>query len=689
MSSPSNAHPAARRAWWILGTLGLVGLIAWFSAQLAHGSFGYNLFGDRDLSRAGRLLVDFPTAGAEMSGGSGARVPGHMLAALLAVPRLVSADANAAFTWIQALYFASFGVLFVAVGRAFHPLVGITAVALFCTNAAQISIQDDLWNPSLLPLPMVVFTSATLLAVAHRNAAWLPVAATAAAVASQLHFSALGLSVCTALGLAWAMRGMPSWRRGIVAAAACVAALYLPYVVSELLTSGQNTHRMMDQQVGRSEGGTSTLSNVGTIVSFVTTYGFGHTGLLAWVPGASALLGAATGLVALARPTGPARHRGLGVLAVGVTLTTLVIASSGLPYLTHRHVAVLAAPIAVLQAAGVSVAVGLAARRMPRIAPVGLALGAAVALARLPTLVSQWPSGDVRGFQVVSERAALAQEVTGWDLPALTGRTAWLTDPQSDDPLYWAGWPAMQHVLDAQGQSFPGSQPPPCGLWALRPAPDGDWSPAYVSSLLGGRYTVQDVRVLATHGEATFLTYVPDNAWCQTTMVQRYLDLPDEALLRRYWRNIQQGEVSEIDVADGRLFVVGAPSGETLHADTFPLGVRLHTTPEGVRATLVSNQLRGFADNDGWYGVVVVHHPRLVFEATDAQADPLGITFADDLVGGRYAVTPLRAPPATLPPGTYRVRLLVEGMRVRDQEPGKTFGSSPLEVVLTGDYRVP
>ena len=64
--------------------VGVVRTQAWSSVHI--------LWTDRDLWRADRFFIDWPTTGAELSFGDGARVPGGAWYAWLAVARALGAD---------------------------------------------------------------------------------------------------------------------------------------------------------------------------------------------------------------------------------------------------------------------------------------------------------------------------------------------------------------------------------------------------------------------------------------------------------------------------------------------------------------------------------------------------------------------------------------------------------------------
>src|SRR5690606_1402300 len=103
--------------------------------------------------------------------------------------------------------------------------------------------------------------------------------------------------------------------------------------------------------------------------------------------------------------------------------------------------------------------------------------------------------------------------------------------------------------------------------------------------------------------------------------------------------------------------------------DLVPRGERLEVR-------LSSNQLRGRADNVGWYQSVAVAAPTLVLRADGERVE---VPFSDGIVGGVGAVTPLTVALAA-PAGAWEVAL-----RVQPRDPGAPWSEArgpTLEVVL-------
>ncbi|MCA9573542.1 MAG: hypothetical protein KC656_37155, partial [Myxococcales bacterium] len=91
----SSPPPRVSASVWprrLAVALAAVAVTALGAAWVARGwaqDFGYNLFTDRDLARGLLLPVDGVTPGAELSGGSGARVPGWITPVVFGLPQLL------------------------------------------------------------------------------------------------------------------------------------------------------------------------------------------------------------------------------------------------------------------------------------------------------------------------------------------------------------------------------------------------------------------------------------------------------------------------------------------------------------------------------------------------------------------------------------------------------------------------
>jgi hypothetical protein len=120
--------------------------------------FGYSLFTDRDLTRALRWREDLPVTGAEVSGGGELRLPGAALPALFLAGTWLGDGAYGPFRLALGLAALSVVVLHLGVARWWGGWAGAVAAAVWALSPLLGATLLDLWNPSFLPLPVVVAT---------------------------------------------------------------------------------------------------------------------------------------------------------------------------------------------------------------------------------------------------------------------------------------------------------------------------------------------------------------------------------------------------------------------------------------------------------------------------------------------------------------------------------------------------
>ncbi|MCB9662938.1 MAG: hypothetical protein H6732_02415 [Alphaproteobacteria bacterium] len=663
---------------------------AWVARGWAQ-DFGYNLFTDRDLTRGLLLPVDGFTPGAELSGGSGARVPGWITPVVFGLPQLlVGAGARPVQVLASVLTAVAILGLGAGVGRRHGPLAAWVAATLLATHPVVLGMGADLWNPSFVVLPATVAALA-LLRLAHDGS---PVAvavwAAAVAVGAQLHLSMLGIGLASLPGVLWHTRSRVGRTLGLVVLTALAA--MLPHVLHELGTGFANTRAMTSIPAvdGESRRGLQLVTEALALLADEGARRPGVWSVLAPVVrvGDLAMLLAPL-LVLLPVPLPPAHRRALGLVGAPVVLALASYLPSSLPYMAPRYLAVLVPPLAITVAVAVDALrsrVGPTARMLTGLVVV------AVALPRTAWLDVNPHHADPLGHIALTE-ALDALEAERGSLREVVGRTVWRRPQGQDDgPLLPSAGPAVAHLLLAEGIDHPGSLPPPCTLLvAADPErlPDAALlEPEEVLRLLRVDGPIE-VRGPVRHVAAPWraVDWVPPRGTCPTSMTQRYVDTPGERWLHPWFGRLEAGQVVPPPQGLPEGWIVGIPHVPGAQSGTrvYPAGVRLRLD-DALHATLEANQLRGIADNSDWFDPAVLSDPTLVLTRGD---DRVELPLAVGRVGLWWTMSPLHATGARPPEGTWAVHLRATVERIDPFLVDPVVASAPFEALLDEAWEVP
>ncbi len=585
--------------------------------------FGYSLFTDRDLTRALRWREDLPVSGAEVSGGGELRLPGAALPALFLAGTWLGDGAYGPFRLALGLAALSVVVLHLGVARWWGGWAGAVAAAVWALSPLLGATLLDLWNPSFLPLPVVVATVGCAGAARGERWGWVAWAA-GAAVGAQLHASVALLAVAQAAAL-WAHGARPAGR-DVGAVVAVVAALFSPLWLHELAAGGPVVRAAAAwwSSPGEPPSATSLAERVGRVAA-VLGDGVGDSVAwpALWVGWAAAAWWAA------------GRDRAVGSAAALVLLAYV----AGVFYRVEGRYLVVVGP-----------AVAWMVATQPR----WRWLAAALLAAQLPWSARFAPGDDHASYRAVRQTIDALQDHTGWPLERVVAVTSW-RHLDGDQPAPTRAWPAVDHLLAPRGLSFPGSGEGPCAL--LTPTRQAPLDVPELELHTRARVHLEWVEGPVDLGAGwSLVLFQPTLGRCPTTMSQRYVDTPEEAWLRA-------GEAS----AAGRWRV-------DLDGPAYRVGV---TIADGV-ATLHSAQLRGYADNGGWYAWRALLRPRLTLTRGDEVVE---VVLAEDVVGQAWEATPVSARLPPLTPGGWTVRLLADDVRLREGE-ADPYVRRPVDVTL-------
>ncbi len=149
--------------------------------------------------------------------------------------------------------------------RYFNLKIALALTTLFATSLFLILYARFSWNPNSLPFFILLTMYALLRAVDEaekRNRWWLTLGAFAMVIATQLHFVAfLGLPAI-AIFFLFIKRPHIQWRYWLAAMAVAVV-LYVPMVVNELKTGGDNAKEFVKIFAKKSTAGDNTLIEKG------------------------------------------------------------------------------------------------------------------------------------------------------------------------------------------------------------------------------------------------------------------------------------------------------------------------------------------------------------------------------------------------------------------------------------------
>jgi hypothetical protein len=616
----------------------MVGLLRAFAWRQDH-----TLWTDRDLWRADRLFLDWPTAGAELSWGEGARVPGGAWYLWLGLGRALGFDAAALFQHLLLLDVVAVGAVGWLAWRAGGPVAGAVAALLYVGPTEAREAMRWLWNPT--PAPTLVALSLVLLAegLRTRRAGWFAGWAAVGGLAAQLHLSALAWVGWSVVSLLWVDRA--GARRWLPAALAGLGVVYLPYAVGEWASGGENGRLMAVQGpvLAAQSGGFFAVQ----WEELPRAFGYFSPRVSDGADGAALVVFvalAAAGVAAAWSRDGAPWVRALCLPALAVTVT---------PCLSHNIVLEDRYVVVALPAWSVLAGYGAAAlgRRWTGVGWGAMAAAAAPALVLAATLSTQgWEGDDNRADWPTHTLRALLTDLTGPDRPTrsdVAGRTVFL---QPDGPDGWRVTPLpVESLLAEVGEEFPGSLAPPCLAVSRQGAPDA----ASLGRAL--KVVVEAVEPVEAGGGAVVVAYrVAGESRCRTSMYNRYVDSAAEAELRGVWRSTPPGRAIALPGEAPTARRAGALRSAA--GGFVELAVLAELTPRagGLRGVLHLPQLGGTASNNGWFQTAMADQVALTLEG--AGGVRVDVALSDAPIGASGIVAPLRFD-ADVPPGTWAVTL--------------------------------
>lgn len=625
-----------------LGVVGAV-LAAVLHAHPADG-FGTMLFTDRELVRALHWPGHDAALGAELTGAAGARVPGFLLPALFGVPTALGLGPVGVYGLVRLLLAAGLVGLYVGLRRVAGPAGALAALALTAVSPALHGTVAVLYNPAFAPAFAGLAAGSLARLVHDRDARHLPGLVAAVALGAQVHLAILVVAAAAVPAVVVTLVGRP-WRAGLVRAAAVLAVLEAPYVVSELVTGGANTRAWL----GQPRGGPSPFgadSGLDDVVRWLVAPFAGSTvGLAAGLGLGGVLLGSPLGL---RRPESRDAARTAAWLT-GTAALGAVLLAQGTALAIHDRYVLPLVPV-------VAAAVGVAVRTVASLGPWPLRavgpLGAGAALAVLAVGLPPRPEG-LPGYPLRLAQLDALRAVDGSTLGEVAGRTVWAhaEAPLGDD---WPTNVTIDHLLAPDG-GYPGAAAPPCALVVqeLRGS-----SRAGLSDLELVRGFVpsagEATRVIDAHdlpGGARLVRYDPGEAWCPTTMSNRYVDLPGEAALRAALADRPTGEVLADTVDGAARFRVALPGSSD--ATRIDVEVVVDARADGVRVRFASPELRGWCDT---WARSTSRVARVRLELA-AGGEVVTIPLSPGPLGGHDPAPPLRVTAPPLAPGSWTATL--------------------------------
>lgn len=589
--------------------------------------FGWMLWSDRDLARSAAGAGFTEWMGAELSYGSGARIPGAGLHYMYAIPMVVTDDPAWIYRWQGLGELLAMTGLAAFLAMRFDRMVAAVALATWCALPITERVMAGLWHPTL----MVPWVALALCMVLQPKPRPLHAGIFAAAVSfgAQMHMSVWFMLVA----LPWvARRQLAAW--GAVGVGLLVP--LVPYLVMEGITGFPNSRAFMSGEQLTDLGVNSPrfLANLGVMTTqvvgppdehFRNTYPS-----LRWL-GTAATAAMVVGLRGV--PAAVRQHpRELSALAVLTFAPVAWYLRSSVVDLSQigseRYLLVLAAPL--------GVAMGLAAAQL------GSRTKELVLFLLLLGMGARWADRALNEPHVPSaglpySDIALLVDGMAQAFPTMSLGEAVMRTRVVEDPTYPPNKPLLgiDHLIDPSDRAHPATEGPCAIAWMM---PDAPQVPA------GG--TLQRVVELPKGRSIAVFTH-PDP--CHTSFANRYLSTPVEEATAKL--GLEDGQVRVVDgIAHGR---VG-----WLH---------LALSVQDTTLTLHANQLRGLAYNDGWFFNLQVKELRLELVGESTHVLPLAERAGD--VGGH--VGPFIT---TAPEGSWQVR--VRGTLV---EPERT---QPLDLLL-------
>jgi len=663
-------------------------MATWVVGCAASGTFIYNLFTDRDLLRAASLPVDFEATGSEMTGDFGARLPGVGLSALLWLGQATTGSPEGAFRLQILLWVAGALVMFACVAPVIGRRAALVALGLLLVHPAVLETEIALWNPGFVAGFGAVAAGALVRISGAGDGRFVPLWAGALAFGAQVHMTAGGWAVATLPGV---LRGPWRDRRRVWAtAAAVVLLLFAPYAVSEVLHGGTNTLRLWHQMGGTSHPGDAAPESPGwRFAWFLLGAPAGDPARLADSdPGRIAYAAAMALLLPVGLVAGLMR-RGAAIavhaLALGLLVQLLAFSFGASTLVEARYVVVLAPALALLAAMGAEQVAGHTGVRrvlMTSLAVLGVERGHALqTLWALDAAPFSW--------RVLSTSLETITSQTGWTLAEMSGRTAWRREERDGERMMWRAWPAVGYLLLQRGESFPGSQEPPCGLVAGGKGLSPEITAETVARLVDARSPVQVLsEPVALGGDWRFVTYAPSTGRCPTSMVQRYVDTEAEAAARPLWKATPFYQPVWLPLEHGSrtAMMVGAHPASDALVYAMMVVVDLVPGPGKVEARFECNQLRGYADNVGYTDPWMMEQARLIFTSEGGQS--VEVPLAEDRIGRAYDLPPISVA-ANLSPGAWRVELAGVVVDADSRALATTRDTAPFRALLVERVEVP
>jgi hypothetical protein len=625
-------------------------------ARVWAAEFQFIIWSDRDLYRSAALLTDWPTMGAEMNYGVGARVPGGFYHWLIGLPLAVRQEPLDVYRFLLVLDVAALGLLSALIGRTHGLAAGATAAAVGSMYSMARRPMVWLWNPTALPLFLVLGLWGLHGAITReRPRGWVALWAGAFALGAHTHMTSAVWLGLTAGG--WVLVQSRRAMRLLPLGLAVAAATYVPYLLGEVLGGYPNTVAIARQRLGI---GTSPRGSI--YFSFEELL-LGASYLLPKpVPQADwhglwlEELGVGVGLLALwgalviwrGTPKDDS-HLVTRVVAIGVLLSLCLPAIGREVHVEWRYLLATTPAFAWLAGAGAAWLV----RRAPwaggaAMVLVGTVLGQQL-VQELPLRAKAIQGEAERSIMDYRTRRGTLEELTmttGLDGAELAGRLG-LALP-ADEGWQLTGSTPNDYALRLKGETFLGSLPPPCHLVAGGGPSDVEaLTPEDVARVVGLPASQIDIlRSRRLRTRQLWAEYDPGLDHCPTNMTGRYVATPVEEILRReVWGRTRPGEVAELPWTPGHRWAVmleGEGEGEGEQEHLIPkvmVALDARVSPGKVHITLHSNQLRGMAHNASWYEEQLVSDPRVRLVSDDMTRE---VVMHHGYVGANYVATPLR-----------------------------------------------
>lgn len=661
-----------------LGTVAvaLVGLVV-LIARGTGRAFEYPLWSDRDLVRASEAWSRWIVTGAEMTYGTGARLPGGFEYTVLSLPLALTDDLLTVWRFQLGLEVLGATLLGLAVARRAGSLAGALAGVLWFASPGLVDVGSRVWNPGVVAAPLGLACAAWLVAVSERSPRWMLLWGVGIGLGLQGH-ATVGL-VGGAQAVAFLLAG--AGVRGLLLGLAGGLLTLVPYAAAEVANGFENTRAMFDQAYVTRPGSSLGVHGVGPRLRVLVE-------TIASGPGVA--------LVAVLVVLGFGSKRlpagAVAATVVGFTAWVVVDQQADLFTIAGRRYTVPIVPaVATLAAFGV-------ARLVPRRPLLAVALAVAAAVAQAVPAVEHALTVSTTGWSWDSKRVLLddLRAATGLSLPELAGRTA-IAGGSAERPAIH-GETGVDWLLAREGAAFPGSSPPPCLLVVGNPvaAPHGGvdgLDPATVAFLLGrGRGAADTVTVLGRERRDGYVLvrYTLGAQRCPTVLVDRYLPSDDELAAWRAVRDLQGS--TAVDLAAGGAGIRAAVRVEVplpwegVPPDVVAALVEVRGDAGAVTARLASNQLRGRAYNDGFYRTQYLDSPALRLEGDTGTVE---VPIAVGLVGNQHQLPPL-ATTVPVPAGRWRATLVgnvLGGMTEPDVDPNP-LPRVPFAVPLPGEVVV-